>query len=53
MDQWSSGPMVQWTNGPVDQWTNGPMDQGTNGPMLYSNLQIGWDRDGIYYEYWY
>ena len=33
--------MVQWTHGPHFN------------AMLYSNLQIGWDWDGIYYEYWY
>ena len=57
MVQWSNGPMDQWTNGPLEQSTNDPMVQWTHGPhfnaMLYSNLQIGWDWDGIYYEYWY
>ena len=54
MDQWTNGPMDQWTNGPLEQSTNDPMVQWTHGPhfnaMLCSNLQIGWDWDGIYYE---
>ena len=51
MDRWTNGPMVQWTNGPLEQSTDDPMVQWTHGPhfnaMLYSNLQIGWDWDGI------
>ena len=33
--------MVQWSHGSHFN------------AMLCSNLQIGWDWDGIYYEYWY
>ena len=49
MDHWTNGPLEQSTNDPMVKWTHGPHFNA----MLYSNLQIGWDWDRIYYEYWY
>ena len=46
--------MEQWTIGAINQRCSGPMDPWTAlKAMLRSNLQIRWDWDGIYYEYWY
>ena len=42
------GALEQSTNDPMVQWTHGPQLNA----MLYSNLQIGWDWDGIFQDYW-